>query len=256
MKTLLNLIKSKSKVISHTKPDYIRGLTEQQIIEQIHNEFFTEVDRLLEYCGIQKSMTTEEEAALDKSERLSELGFHNSLAHEKAEPVRQAAKEDYLKSELKEAIEYFSNKYPQYKFITEDSVRKICVKYNLYYGSVRNYIGDVPEKNLIEIENFKVDDNDMYFIEQSIYGGQYVRLYNEYKGNWWNLDREGFVIAAPITDFKLNKNTTITDRKISFSVPDPIVLQPVMYKKKTYYLVVTAWGAEASDELVVNQKMN
>ena len=256
MKTLLNLIKSKAKVISQPQPDYIKGLTEQQIVEQIHNEFFTEVDRLLEYCGIQKSMTTEEEIAVDKSNRLSDLGFYNSLAHEKAEPVRQALAEDLGKNQLKEAIEYFSNKYPQYKFITEDSVKKICDKYNLYYGKVSKYIGDVPEKNLIEIENFKVDDKDMYFIERSLYGSQYIRSYNEYKGNWWKLDREGFVIAAPITDFKLDKNTTITDRKISFTVPDPIVLQPVIYKKKTYYLVVTAWGAEASDELVVNQKMN
>lgn len=253
MKTLLNLIKSKAKVISPPQPDHIKGLTEQQIIEQIHNEFFTEVDRLLEYCGIQKSMTTTEEIAVDKSNRLSKLGFHNSLAHEKAEPVRQALAEDLGKNELKEAIEYFSNKYHQYKFITEDSVKTICDKYNLYYGSVKYYIGDVPEKNLIEIENFKVDDKDMYFVERY----PWVRLlsYSEYEGNWWKLDREGFVIAAPITDFKLD-DAMITDRKISFSVPDPIVLQPVMYKKKTYYLVVTAWGAEASDELVVNQKMN
>lgn len=95
----------------------------------------------------------------------------------------------------------------------------------MYYGSVKYYIGDVPEKNLIEIENFKVDDKDMYFVERY----PWVRLlsYSEYEGNWWKLDREGFVIAAPITDFKLD-DAMITDRKISFSVPDPIVLQPVM----------------------------
>jgi len=33
---------------------------------------------------------------------------------------------------------------------------------------------------------------------------------------------------------------------------DPVVLQPV----KGGYLIITAWGDEASDELVVNQKFN
>jgi len=35
-----------------------------------------------------------------------------------------------------------------------------------------------------------------------------------------------------------------------------VVLKPVVYNKQKYYLIVTAWGLEASDELVVNQKMN
>ena len=35
-------------------------------------------------------------------------------------------------------------------------------------------------------------------------------------------------------------------------IPDPVVLQPV----KGGYLIITAWGDEASDEIVVNQKMN
>ena len=39
-------------------------------------------------------------------------------------------------------------------------------------------------------------------------------------------------------------------------LPDPIVLQPVCFENKKHYLIVTAWGAEASDESVVNQKYN
>lgn len=36
------------------------------------------------------------------------------------------------------------------------------------------------------------------------------------------------------------------------NVPDPVVLQPV----KGGFLIVCAWGEEASDEIVVNEKMN
>ena len=35
-------------------------------------------------------------------------------------------------------------------------------------------------------------------------------------------------------------------------VPDPVVLQPVRYG----FLIVTAWGDEASDEMVVNPRNN
>lgn len=35
-------------------------------------------------------------------------------------------------------------------------------------------------------------------------------------------------------------------------IPDPVVLQPV----KGGYLILTAWGDEASDPLVVNQNFN
>ena len=36
------------------------------------------------------------------------------------------------------------------------------------------------------------------------------------------------------------------------NIPDPVVLQPVCGG----YLIVCAWGDEASDEIVVNQQMN
>ena len=49
-----------------------------------------------------------------------------------------------------------------------------------------------------------------------------------------------------LKDFKLSK----------IEIPDPVVLQPVMFNKTKYYLIVTAWGDEASDELVVNQNHN
>lgn len=39
-------------------------------------------------------------------------------------------------------------------------------------------------------------------------------------------------------------------KRVTF--PDPVVLKPI----KGGYLILTAWGDEASDELVVNQKFN
>ncbi len=63
-------------------------------------------------------------------------------------------------------------------------------------------------------------------------------------------------IAAPVKDFNMTSHE-IKDFKISkIEIPDPVVLQPVIYEGIKHYLIVTAWGDEAEDELVVNQKMN
>lgn len=39
-------------------------------------------------------------------------------------------------------------------------------------------------------------------------------------------------------------------------IPDPVVLKPVIYNSQKYYLIVTAWGLEAGDEIVVNSNHN
>ena len=63
-------------------------------------------------------------------------------------------------------------------------------------------------------------------------------------------------IAAPLKDFNMT-NAEVKGFKISkIEIPDPIVLKPVIFNNQKHYLIVTAWGLEASDELVVNQKFN
>lgn len=52
------------------------------------------------------------------------------------------------------------------------------------------------------------------------------------------------------------RGMSIKNFKLEKEIPDPIVLMPVFCYGRKNYLVVTAWGEEASDDLVVNQKMN
>jgi len=63
-------------------------------------------------------------------------------------------------------------------------------------------------------------------------------------------------IAAPLKDFDTS-GMEVNDFKLSkIEVPDPVVLHPVMFKGVKHYLIVTCWGLEATDELVVNQRNN
>lgn len=63
------------------------------------------------------------------------------------------------------------------------------------------------------------------------------------------------LICAPKKDMNVKGKTKVgfqwlEKKRVTF--PDPVVLKPI----KGGYLILTAWGDEASDELVVNHKLN
>lgn len=285
-----------NKVVVAEQSANLKGKTTNEIIEEIHESFYTEVDRLLASAKIANSLDTDKQDLLDKCVRLKSLGFNNTKEVKEAEA--EIARLDALKAEneakktITEAINYFSFKYPNYKFITEESVKKICAKYGLVYGEISKYIGTVPDKNLKHIEDFKVAEEDECCVERLTYfppwgNSTLSEIYKSTKERKEKQEAERLAIlnsdnpyqmrallsgwrsdsmktdeicpleiAAPLKDFNMT-DSEVKDFKISkIQVPDPVVLKPVVYNKRKYYLIVTAWGLEASDELVVNQKMN
>ena len=68
-------------------------------------------------------------------------------------------------------------------------------------------------------------------------------------------------IAAPVKDFsmdgmKIDGGAGGSRRISKIEVPDPIVLKPVFFNNQKHYLIVTAWGLEAADEMVMNPVHN
>lgn len=259
------------------------------IIEEIHDTFFTEVDRLLAEAKISHSLDTNMQAQIDKADRLKKLGITSSkevtAVQTELKRLRDLQKENDAKSKLIESIEYFSQKYPHYKFITEDSVKKICQKYGLVYGGIGNYTGTVPEKNLQQMEAFKIDEGDKCMIIDirnyytSLLGNMemFEKVQQQYRKesdiintaspavrnealSRGHYPPQGRVyelyIAAPRTDFNMEGKIISDHKVVDVPVPDPVVLQPVYHNGLMHYLVVTAWGLEGSDELVVNERNN
>jgi hypothetical protein len=274
---------NKEKVAIQETPKSIN-----ETIEEIHNAFYSEVDKLLEGAKISKSLDTDKQDLLDKCTRLKAVGFSNTAevkeAEEEIHRLGWVEAENAIKKDLTDAITHFSFKYPNYKFITEDSVKRICEKYGLFYAEVEHYTGTVPDKNLKHIEDFNISDKDECFVEEIFYHDilkpntrtrpSYTSAYQgkleDDERKRLNNSREGYrrhyrseirkicplEIAAPVKDFD-TKNMSVDGFKLSkIEIPDPIVLKPVVFNNKKHYLVVTAWGLEASDELVVNQKLN
>src|SRR5688572_17821327 len=62
----------------------------QEVVEEIHETFYTEVDRLLADAKIAHSLDTDKQGLIDKCERLKKLGFAGSseVAQAQSEIVR------------------------------------------------------------------------------------------------------------------------------------------------------------------------
>jgi len=278
-------------MIAEPKAD-LRGKTVNEVIEEIHETFYTEVDKLLASAKIANSLDTDKQDLIEKCARLKALGFTNTKEVKEAEAeiarMGELKRDNEAKKTLIEAINYFSFKYPNYKFITEKSVEKICAKYNLVYGAIDRYIGTVPDKNLKHIEDFRVFEDDECFIEEDLYYNQWNGQERSMRKNYktfskWNEEQERksnhdymmsqfrssfdhrtrsinmkcpLEIAAPLKDFNM-EGMEVKGHKISkIEIPDPIVLKPVIFNNQKHYLIVTAWGIEAGDELVVNANHN
>lgn len=256
-------------------------------VMEIHHAFETAGEALLaEAKDILKQCDSQ---SLEKGKRLMRAGFTQTL--EAVAATRIIPKENNAK-EIANLVLYYQHCYPNNKFITYNQVISICDKWNLICGGIDRFKGFVPEKNLREIESFRINrkdiaDNLAYNIKGwsngdtkskimaylknkypngvpvSLIGGsagtRYIQI-SGISGHMWvesfnEIDGESRLICAPKKDMKLEG--LVQFGKFFLSVnkktfPDPVVLQPV----KGGYLIVTAWGDEASDENVVNQKMN
>lgn len=79
--------------------------------------------------------------------------------------------EDYIqgftKDEFKGLLGEYRLKYPQNPFITEEQVKQICIEYDLKLGSELAFIGEIPEKNLKEINSFKSPKEKVFVVDLS-----------------------------------------------------------------------------------------
>lgn len=256
---LKNLFKSESTV-QDEKPN--------AQVKAVHREFLTASDDILK-----EARDTVNRRILEKSDRLQSFGFGYSQDVE-------ASMDLHRKAQVADVIEKYAVSHPLNRVISGQAVDRICEKYGLIMGKPSSFTGFVPEKNLKEIEAFKFTGkyrvNEVRFI--SGWSGNMVTTLAEYDtfeeaqkhirakddlsrraGFAFassilevNSPKDRIIIVAPKKDMRINPGERIVDHQI-VAVPDPVVLFPV---ESNCYLIVTAWGDEASDPDVVNPKMN
>ena len=248
-------------------------------LKMIHDEFYNEVDKNLEDARLVVSTSgilSEEE--IYSAGVLSKYGFNNEqvkAVYEKHQKIAQIQLENLKRKALADLILKCKQEYPLYKFISQESVVKLCKRYGLSYGNVLYFNGNVPMKNIKQLEAFKISNKIKARLGNYNHRNTIVDGYlGEYDRNE-HLEYAPLMICAPFEMFQKNRQDQIQKNPTIESLSkvlkdDPIVLQPVAIKYDvpshncTYndcyqtfgYLIVTAWGDEASDENVVNEKFN
>ncbi|CEN40609.1 hypothetical protein CCYN74_430043 [Capnocytophaga cynodegmi] len=254
-------------------------LQERAIVEAIHREFDEAGEKLLQEALAIINKGTDD---VHKAMRLKKLGFTNAEIVTKTEAQQKLIEISEKDAEL---VQYYQQTYPFLKFLKEEQLDAICKKYNLIYAPVANYIGDVPEKNLREIEQaqpLKKEDeikpwsfwesevgSDLSLLSFGIIGTSlFTKQTNEKmatkeKKRKENIsaikpieklqsprtfkDKGGLFIAAPQSHFNLEglKNEGLGFFK---EVKDPIVFRYV----RGGIQVLSKWGLEAYDEALIN----
>lgn len=249
---------------------------------EIHHEFETASDKLLE--SAYKIINSQPVVNISKIERLKSFGFNQVKEVEESSKIIETTT---LSKEQIKLVQYYKQNYPFNKFITESQVKEICHKYNLVCGDVERFRGFVPDVNIKDIEKFKIKSQDkceylvsgpngeFYIHESEIIREQFFNYiqnkessYVEFSGGIINVKggeakygryakikkQESILqICAPVKDMDISGLELVEGYKLQKPhIPDPVVLQPV----KGGYLIITAWGDEASDPLVVNENFN
>lgn len=130
-------------------------------VEKIHNEIDTAQDRLLESAlkVISETKINPETQVENKASRLTKLGFTSSLSVIKAKEITNKRDKKLqlvqVNKSQAEQIQYYKQKYPLHKFLTEEELERICDKYSLKFAPADRYIKDIPEKNIRDMEIMK-----------------------------------------------------------------------------------------------------
>lgn len=176
------------------------------------------------------------------------------------------------------AFQEFAIRYPNNKIISLEHAERVRDKYKFHIGFVDNFIGYIPDKNLDDILNFKMQNKyEPSFDQDVFFTNEYQRFSNRIRNNF-RRDKVGVryhpQIARQLESERWSRmDTGYND--VSFNIPlmilapsqmfsetkvppvrsdDPIVLKVVKYKHELYAMVITAWGDEAKD--VVNERFN
>lgn len=202
----------------------------------------------------------------------SSLGFVNMPSSKIVKQLNRKSEkiESQLEAEKKEMeyIEKYSKEYPLYKFVSQRVFDEVRKKYGLYTAEPGHYIKEIPNKNLLEIENF----SKSHEIEAEKYYRQ------DHRGAPYEISKEAFLdIMAEQSGYSLvsgkytyrNKETLLKitaprdhfhaqlvfdeeTREIKVPVLDPIVTKDVEGGK----IIITAWDEEAKIPEIQNPLNN
>lgn len=233
--------------------------------EQVHREFHEEIHRITEYASVKHDVSNVIDVELkERADKLDSLGFRKQELFEESSKQHkihiELVAENTKRDMIIKMIQYFTEKYPMYRFITFDSIQDLCNKYGLVYLPARYFKEEIPEQNIQDLMKFEVEPIDRAVLskykkhemdfEDFVWDdeeGNRHRIYASKTGEYECTSEDGYggsdtsncpyaeaIVVAEESMFDLPRNIKIdylTDkngRRIQSLVKDdPIVIMPV-----------------------------
>ena len=196
------------------------------VIVRIHEDFDQASADLLEKA---KEILDEHTKVTrdDVNKKLVEFGFDKVEEVKSYKEVQQALGSA---KNVKDKLEYYKKTYPDNKFVSKTQVKDICKKYGLVFGPTYKYIGEIPDKNKLEILQFRVRKEDSL----------------RHTGDKFEEESSPVMIVASKNEFDVEDMYFLDGWELKELPKDPIVLYPV----HGGFLIVSKWGKEADiDEI-------
>lgn len=273
---------------AQTAAQVMRG--ENYTVEQIHDDFDTASQKAVDEAN-KIIAELADKGTKEQVDALIKAGFSNVplVVNWKEESKRKTEAEKKVAT-----VQMYQGKYPNYKFIFIDQVKDICKKYGLSCAPVGKYKGSVPQKNLLEIANFTVQDEDKYLEEGNRWGNrsefdfsrpgnfrskvQYNRLVEEYDRHNREAHNMAFALGTaaapryssgyasvphhePVPLFICAPKSDLIINKDDKEQNEVFITKEIKDPIVLHYvgdgfLIVTKWGLEGEDPSLVNEKMN
>lgn len=261
------------------------------VIEQIHREFNTAGDILLHQAY---EIINSTNVCTDKTEKLKSLGFRSVPEVKQVEDriKEKQISEETVALIQKYRFEYPNNKFITDDMI-KSICEKYGLVYGdieLFKGfvSLKNlneiaafvekypmddiYVDELGREHNMTGFEIRKRGNFYHFFKDGLFGHAYqsndgIRFYGDnYTGKTkeehytrlgvnyltvHNMKKKSLKICAPLKDMNMKPNQRLNGH-IIIDWPDPVVMRPV----KGGGIICSAWGDEASDELVINHNNN
>lgn len=259
MSKIKTLFKKAGNLLEIPNDDYLRPT---------HEQIMAAFLQMAEIISLKETKELPIQSEDNFKEVLEDWGFTNTKVGEKLKKQQEEFRKRYKAVEehnvIVSAAAFFKEYYPDYKFITEAAIFEVCKKYNLFIGESEWFVGDIPDKNLEDMKNFRIDDEHACYVRQErdsmgIYHTrkhlnyrQYLNERTSYRSNT-RTRKHPVMIAAPIADFDLTGIEINEETRELYKKPapiDPVVFFPVQHWDRRFFLIITAWGPEAEDPLV------
>lgn len=194
--------------------------------KEIHDAVYAEADAYETMVADTAQRTEAHLADKELGRGLLEMGF---TAHPAAQEYRQFRSERDTAAEVRANLERLRLLFPQNRIISVSALNDVQKKFGLVRRGIAKFVGDVPATAMADMLRFETARKRLAEDGEDL------------------LKSKAYEIAAPATMFAAEPQP-----RWNWLVDDPIVLYPI----PGAYIIVTAWGDEASDPAVVSEARN